>query len=204
MNKLYFLAGVVTGVFLGKYVDKKLNADRGVITLVEAEEGEPDRVVEEEVDDEVYITASEYSRTHTDERRDDYEELVSELEYYQDAPNTPKRAQPYVICAYEFANTKPEYDKVLVTYYMEDQILVEDGSEDPLEIDKYVGEDALLRFGDINCDERYPAIPIDDDDTVYVRNDILEIDYEVNRIDECFSERVLGIPMEEWEGPHYD
>lgn len=74
---------------------------------------------------------------------------------------------PYVITPEDFGEEE-EYDTVSYTYYA-DGVLVDDYDEIVENADEVVGKDSLTRFGEY------------EDDTVYVRNDALKLDYEIMR-----------------------
>jgi len=73
---------------------------------------------------------------------------------------------PYVITPEEFSEC--EYDIVSLTYYA-DGILANDQDEIIEDVDDVVGKDSLNHFGEY------------EDDSVYVRDDALKIDYEILR-----------------------
>ena len=73
--------------------------------------------------------------------------------------------KPYVIAPEDFGEYD-EYDKVGLTYYA-DQVLTDDDDELVEDIDDIIGSDALNHFGEF------------EDDSVFVRNDMLKCDYEI-------------------------
>ena len=83
---------------------------------------------------------------------------------------------PFVISRMEFSHPEEEgddYAKITLTYYPNDQVLL-DEDEDPVEdVDRTVGWRSLNRFGDMS----------EDPDVVYVRNRRTETDYEIERVE---------------------
>lgn len=88
----------------------------------------------------------------------------------------------YVISMEAFSNDNPDYDKISISYYEDDDTLADEQDEIMQEVEGTIGE-ALLCFGDQS----------DDPDVVYVRNERLSIDYEVVRLHRSYQEAVLGI-----------
>lgn len=72
---------------------------------------------------------------------------------------------PYVIPPEEF-NTKPDYEAVSLTYYA-DNVLTDEMDDIVEDVDDRIGEDSLTHFGEY------------EDDSVFVRNDLYKIDYEI-------------------------
>ena len=92
------------------------------------------------------------------------------------------RGEIYVISAEENADAEAGYENVTWTYYARDGILT-DNAEDVIEApDNFLGIDALTKFGGISGDPN----------VVYIRNEILMIDYEIVRNPSSYVEVVLG------------
>lgn len=93
---------------------------------------------------------------------------------------------PYVITSEEFLDEQ-KYAQATLTYFAGDHVLV-DERDAPIENpDRTVGEDNLLKFGQWSND---PKI-------VYVRNDALDMDYEIVKSEGKYSVDVLGLVEEE-------
>lgn len=91
--------------------------------------------------------------------------------------------RPYVIHVDEL-HEFDMYDTTTITYYEADDVLCNERDEiiDPEQRDALVGEANLSRFGDGSKD---PSI-------VYIRNDKLELQYEVVRSPNSYAEEVHG------------
>lgn len=89
--------------------------------------------------------------------------------------------EPYVITFEQFNEEYDRYDKVTMTYYAGDDTLADEYEGIVDDVNNLVG-DALTRFGEGSSDP----------DIVYVRNDSLEIDYEVIKSEGSYSDIVLG------------
>jgi hypothetical protein len=76
---------------------------------------------------------------------------------------------PYVISEAEFFGEQENYAKLSIMYYQKDNVLVDDKAEPIPDIRATVGPDIAQKFG---LDPENPYI-------VYVRNDKLEVDFEV-------------------------
>lgn len=92
---------------------------------------------------------------------------------------------PYVISQEEFLEGS-SYMQSTLTYFAGDNVLVDERDtpiEDP---DKTVGLDNLFKFGQWSNDKKI----------VYVRNDILDMEYEILRSEGKYSVEVLGLTEE--------
>lgn len=91
--------------------------------------------------------------------------------------------KPYIITHDEYFAGEKDYEQVSVTYFEADDTLV-DFHDKPIEqVDKVIGEDHLVMFGSGSGDKNI----------VYIRNDRLELDYEVVRSKGSYVEEVLGM-----------
>lgn len=97
---------------------------------------------------------------------------------------------PYVIHYDEIAEMD-DYQSVTLTYYDGDGVLCNDRDEifDPADLDRVIGEKNLERFGHGSND---PLV-------VYIRNDDLELIYEIVKTDQSYAEAVHGFTRENWE-----
>ena len=98
------------------------------------------------------------------------------------ASRTPEA--PYVIHQNEFNHSNLNYTKVVYSYYARDDYLTNPENEDrPV----FGGEEIVgagnLKFGHGS----------DDVDVVYVRNDMLETDMQICRLDKSYEEDVVGL-----------
>lgn len=89
---------------------------------------------------------------------------------------------PYVISQEEFMEGEPGYNQVSHTYFAGDGVLVDEKEQPINESDMTVGDDNLVRFGHRS----------NDNNIVYVRNDALELDFEILRSEGKYAEEVLG------------
>ena len=87
----------------------------------------------------------------------------------------PKKNRVYVISPEEFGNN--DYDAESLNYYA-DGVLTNSWDEVIEDVDGFVGEDSLTRFGEY------------EDDCVYVRNEVLQTDYEILLDERKFSDIV--------------
>ena len=81
---------------------------------------------------------------------------------------------PYVITPEDFASSPPGYNCCPLDYYKDGTLA--DGWGVPMDIEETIGEEALDHFGEYV------------DDVVYVRNERLELDYEVTRDPRTYKE----------------
>lgn len=131
-----------------------------------------DKIVEKLGYNNSNITESEKTNEESDYNK--YEEMSK-----QTADEINK--SPYIITYDEFNNECEHYDKLSIYFYARDKILAD---EDDTQIDDpelIVGELALSSFG-----------KEEDPDIVHVRNEKLQIDYEIIKLDKDYSQTVLG------------
>ena len=86
---------------------------------------------------------------------------------------------PYIISVDQFANDHDDFRKVSCTYYTEDNIICETAHNEKIE-SRHVGQENLdmLLGSDI--------------DILYVRNEYLNIDYEIDKYEGSYIYEVLG------------
>lgn len=89
---------------------------------------------------------------------------------------------PYILTQMEFMTAEAGYPQTTLTYYEKDEKLCDEHDE-PLEsVDATVGLDFKVNFG-------YES---EDENTVYVRNERLGLDYEIVRHEGSYQKEVLG------------
>lgn len=94
---------------------------------------------------------------------------------------------PYLISIDDFDAGYPgRYDTVSMTYYAVDDVLADDAEETVMDVERFIGADTLDHFG-------AEAVELSgDENTLYVRNEVLHCDYEVTRIHQSYHRVVLG------------
>lgn len=88
--------------------------------------------------------------------------------------------RPYIISPDEFAEDD-EYDKISLTLYA-DNVLADEEDDAIDNVDEIVGDDNLKSFGNF------------EDDSVFVRNDILKADYEILLDERKFADVMAKSP----------
>ena len=99
-----------------------------------------------------------------DKLKNEYNKIASGYSNYSDYKKEIGNKRPYVISPEEFGDC--DYETVSLTYY-EDKVLTDDMDEPIEDVENTVGSDSLNHFGEY------------EDDSVFVRNDRLKIDYEI-------------------------
>lgn len=122
------------------------------------------------------IRANGYSGADSDEKHI-FGFDRAEREHPED--DKPEDENIYVISYEDFSDTHKEYEKVSLTYYEEDDTLIDERDELVPCPAGLVG-DALERFGDMS----------DDENVVYVRNDNFALDFEITKVENGYFERV--------------
>lgn len=102
-------------------------------------------------------------------------------------------ARPYVISVDEFMEEDPPYGKPSITYFKEDDVLMDEREDVISDIIGTIGEECLTQFGHLSQDPN----------SVYVRNDRLMCDYEVTMDERAYSEVVVGIRRPKKRPPKY-
>lgn len=101
----------------------------------------------------------------------EYENVIARHNYTSYSNNINEKGgdvmtdRPYVISPDEFGDY-PDYETISLTYY-NDKVLTDEYNEIVDDIDDLIGEDSLNHFGEY------------EDDSVFVRNDALKVDYEI-------------------------
>jgi hypothetical protein len=98
------------------------------------------------------------------------------------APSFQSDGKPYVIPFEEFGDSPPGYQQITVTYYAGDGVLADDQDQPIRDISRTVGPLNPLSFGGVSKD---PHIR-------YVRNQRLEIDFEIILNARSYAEAVLN------------
>lgn len=193
---LTFTAGSVVGAtatyLLIKEKYKQL-ADDEITSVIETYKRRYDKIfdeVEEDnsgtfVDDEGHLVQTMSHRKFESMTRDyaakpDLKTVVTE-KHYNDAPQDDY-ADPYVINVEDFGENLVNHEQVTIHYYSGDDTLVDEDESVIFEVEKFVGEDALISFGESDGNPN----------VVYVRNEQFGIDYEIIRLESCYHQVVLG------------
>lgn len=101
---------------------------------------------------------------------------------YEDLVDRRNPEKPYLITAAEFMENEPGYLQNTLTYYEGDDVLVDERDMPIEEVEGTVGVDNLSKFGLVSGEKHI----------VYIRNERLDLDFEVVRSEGKYSEQVLG------------
>lgn len=141
-----------------------------------------DRNCENSTDAENDIYTDDYDQAEYDELasiyrssdEDDEEDSEEGGKWDLDEDEVPYMNAPYVITPDDFSSSPPGYNAQPLTYFA-DGILADDWGV-ALDLDETIGEDSIEHFGEYV------------DDVVYVRDERLEIDYEVTKDPRTYKE----------------
>lgn len=97
---------------------------------------------------------------------------------------------PFLITEEEFLEAAPGYDQGQLTYFMADDVLIDERDMPIDNIAQTVGEENLNRFGNGSKSK----------DIVFVRNHHLMLDFEICRDNSSYQEKVLGTDPDENPG----
>lgn len=189
-NLLCFVTGAVIGsVVTWKLIEKKYKdlADEEIESVIETFKNRKPRITKDEVKETVekvinkwkdpketvedIVTAERYSIENEEEIDED-----DESNYTIDVDPGVEVITPYVITPEQFGEYN-EYGTKTLTYYA-DNVLT-DEIDNPITSDEMVtmiGPDALDHFGEY------------EDDSVYIRDETNEMDYEILKSEKMFSE----------------
>lgn len=177
MNKVFtFVLGAAAGSLLTwKLLDKKYKdiADEEIASVMEHFKNK------EKTNDELKISKHYIEVNELDNTVTNYTEKVSDLGYSKKEVREiyvepgVERVEPYVISPDEYGEVDI-YNTECWTYYA-DSVLTNEDDEIVVDPELYVG-DALSHFGEYA------------DNSVFVRNENTECDYEILRHEKTFSE----------------
>lgn len=117
-----------------------------------------------------------------------FQDAVSQVDPEDWALEIANRSEtsPYVISGEEFLQGEKDYQQTTLTYYDGDDVLADERDQPVEKVNQTVGEKNLLRFGQMSNDRN----------VVYVRNDVMDLDFEILRSEGKYSEEVLGFVRE--------
>ena len=181
-NLLFFVAGAAIGsIATWKLIEKKYKdlADEEIESVIETFKNRKPRITKDNVKETVekvinkYKESKEYSIENEEEIDEDDE---SNYIVNVDNDNDIEVITPYVITPEQFGEYN-EYGTKTLTYYA-DNVLT-DEIDNPItseEMVTMIGPDALDHFGEY------------EDDSVYIRDEMNEMDYEILKSEKKFSE----------------
>lgn len=189
-NLLFFVAGAAIGsVVTWKLIEKKYKdlADEEIESVKETFKNRKSRITKDEVKETVEKVINKWK-----EPKETVEDIVTSEGYYtEDEEETEEDDEsnytvdvdpgvevivPYVITPEQFGEYD-EYGTKTLTYYA-DNVLT-DEIDNPITSDEMItmiGPDALDHFGEY------------EDDSVYIRDEMNEMDYEILKSEKMFSE----------------
>ena len=193
-NLLFFVAGAAIGsIATWKLIEKKYKdlADEEIESVIETFKNRRPRITKDEVKETVEkvinkwkepketvedIVAAEGYSIENEEEIDEDDESNYIVNVYNDNDNDIEVVTPYVITPEQFGEYN-EYGTKTLTYYS-DNVLT-DEIDNPItseEMVTMIGPDALDHFGEY------------EDDSVYIRDEMNEMDYEILKSEKKFSE----------------
>jgi hypothetical protein len=129
-----------------------------------------------------YVDPAELASPTEDEEETDGKDYYDFEKKTEEANNHSPKQHPYVITVEQFGEEMDHYDKITIYFYEDDEVLTDENEEVITDVSAIVGDDALYSFGDGSGDA----------EIVYVRNDKMQIDYEVIRLSKSYAETVCG------------
>ena len=189
MNKLFiFVMGAAAGSLITwKLVDEKYKklADEEIASVVEHFKNKIDEEKREKLVNELKAEMTiEEPEEEPNKEVEEYKEVVDDLGYSKEEKSDEDECivvteqaidyiAPYTIAPEEFGEVVA-YDTKSWTYYADD-VLVDENEQIVSDPESIIG-DGLTHFGEY------------EDDSVYVRNETTECDYEILKHEKTFSE----------------
>ena len=176
-KSLIFLTGIAVGAAISwKYAETKYKkiAEEEIESVKETFENRLKNVKRLEDVAKSVIDVSEKEKQQKEVDLKEYTDIIKHAEYGQtnqaDISKDVKEGKimadrPYIISPEEFGEN-PYYDTISLTYYS-DKVLTDEDDIEIEDVDGLIGEDSLNHFGEY------------EDDSVFVRNDELQTDYEI-------------------------
>lgn len=131
------------------------------------------------VTDEDLVKAVEHLKnydTPDDEVAEDWANKVVTENPYSEGDTTTDRETPYIISLEVWSAKEKDYHTPQLFYYAVDKVLT-DSDGDQIDIAQHVGSVDNLKFGYMSNHENW----------VYIRNDELACDFEIEKLDEKFE-----------------
>lgn len=197
-----FVIGLVAGGIAGaKLVEKKLSAEfeerleretnevRSFYKAIKKPDLNPDERADE-IRTEALEAMKEYAGNGEPVAYHKIRKSSVQIKKEEEAPpkernvfqERDERGEIYVLTGDEYEENETDYQQVTLTFYSKDGVLT-DIHEDRIEdIESIIGTDALREFGQ-HCD---------DDNVVHVRNERLQLEYEIVRSPSSYAQEVLG------------
>lgn len=151
------------------YYAEKFKKEKSRIDKLEEDSKAIDNVIKE------YSKTEEHKKINYHKPVKEEEEIVkAEAE----SPEEDEPTKPYLITEEEFLNDKNEYDKISLTYYSFDDVLA-DECDEMIDIEENISSDI------------YNQIASSDED-LYVRNNVLQTDFEIMKVDGSFHDKYGG------------
>lgn len=176
------------------YYDKYTNRETGEVREADDSAEDADSEVDEQLEADLkqlddIVNRRGYSRDEVEEDIPRYnpamtieEQTPIDNEEFMAFVATRDTTQPYVISLDEFMDEHEEYDKHTLTYFESDETLIDSSEKIIPEVEATVGVDPLTMFGRFSKDKNI----------VYVRNERLEMDYEVCLDERSYTEAIAG------------
>jgi hypothetical protein len=130
------------------------------------------------------VKKTDYAAISKKDDKGTLEEVAKELLGEEVVDEVAKPMEPYLISYDTYAVNTNVQEKKVFTYFAVDKVLADENNSEVAFPKSVLGDDALERFGEES----------DDPDTVYIRDPMLEVDYEVVRVKQSYKVTVLGIP----------
>jgi len=151
----------------------------GLDTIEVVEESDEEKLLQvvrehryAEVDEEENTPAAQLLKNIFQEHGDDWDAEVA----------ARTEDEPYIIDADEFGQNDGDHNQVELTYFEGDGVLADERDEHMNDPEKFIGDGSLLKFG-------YHS---EDPNVVYIRNELLEMDFCVKRSTGAYRKEVLG------------
>lgn len=175
INAAMFVAGAAVGSYVTfKVLDSRYEVVEECDEETEEEGAEPEVVGEPAVKRADVVSYNDIiSKNNYNDIEAEIDKVIEELGIEERKVNDMNKDKPYVIPPDELGDN---YPIVTLTYYANGVLTEYDSGEVVDDVEDTVGPDALDSFGEY------------EDDSVFVRNDVRKIDYEILRDEDDYSD----------------
>lgn len=169
-------------------VDEEPEEDTDVVTMNEIVETleystvQYDDISEKAVEVEVEETSTDEPWPFEKTNVFQHSSIYSQEDFDDEEVKKRTPDAPYIITKDEFMNNETSFQQITVTYFNGDDVLADDKDQMINDKERTVGEINLDKMG-------YGS---DDPNVLYVRNDRMEVEFEILNSDGKYSEEVCG------------
>ena len=182
-----FIAGLAVGagagyIFCKKKYEKESEEEIENIKQYYKDRFEKDLEKSEEINEKLTVITDEAFNTEKKQEVVDYTDISKKdkeekeiVNAEKESPEEDEPTKPYLITEEEYLEGNNNYEKLSLTYFAMDDTLADDCDE-MVDVEETISSDIYNQIAE-------------SDEDLYVRNPILECDYEIMKVEGSFKER---------------